>query len=257
MTLLSPPLPLPADSWTLRLLGPPTLRTPAGLPVALERKAAALLAYLAVEGAARRSSLITLLWPSTPEAAARNNLVHLLRKLAAMAGRPLLEGRETLSLAPDVRADIAAFVPTLSGTLGDLDTLGQSRLLSTCTFDDCPELDDWLRAERERMEEWYLLALREHAARLEQTGDYGAALICVRRLLNLDPFSEDAHQRLMRLHALTGNRHRAWLAFERLCALLRREFGVDPLPETAALAQSLRQTAPPQLLMSSGSLLSA
>ena len=252
MTMLPPSLPSVPNALTLRLLGPPALCTPVGLPVPLERKAAALLAYLAVEGAARRAALITLLWPNTPEAAARNNLVHLLRKLALIAGRPLVDGRETLSLAPDVQVDVvASFSPPLNASLGE------HRLLSTCMFDDCPDLDEWLRAERERMQEWHLLGLREHAVQLEQAGDHGAALICVQRLIDLDPLSEDAHQRLMRLHALTGNRHRAWRAFERLCTLLRREFGIDPLPETAALAQSLRQTPALHPTNSSSSLLMA
>ncbi|MDB5044483.1 MAG: hypothetical protein JWQ08_533 [Deinococcus sp.] len=265
MTLMfSPSISVPlipqAECWTVRLLGSPLLWLPGGTPAPLERKAAALLAYLAVEGVARRASLITLLWPGTAEGAARNNLVHLLRKLAGLAGRPLIEGRETLMLAPDVRVDVSAFASVLgSGRLQTLDALGEHRLLSTCTSDDCPELDEWLRAERERMEEWYLLALRAHAERLEQAGDHSAALMCVRRLVDLDPLSEDAYQRLMRLHALTGNRHRAWRAFERLCALLHHELGVEPLPETVSLAQSLRQSSPFHLHPSagSGSLLTA
>lgn len=233
----STPFPVPATGApTLRLLGRPLLLAPGGRPAPLERKAAALLAYLAVEGAARRAALITLLWPDTREAAARNNLVHLLRKLAVQAGRPVVEGRETLSLAPDVEVDLAA--PVLTGA--DLSRPGAGLLLGTCTYDDCPELDDWLRAERERLEEWALLSLRAEAEHLEQLGDHAAALRCARRLADLDPLSEDACQRLMRLHARHGDRHRALRAYERLCAALRRELSAEPLPETAALALAVR-----------------
>ncbi|GBF03833.1 transcriptional activator domain protein [Deinococcus aerius] len=226
-----------AASWTVQVLGQAGLRGPDGALRPLERKAAALLAYLAVEGHASRGRLIALLWPETREDAARNNLVHLLRKLGHLTGTSLIEGREMLALHPAVRVD-------LRGLAGDDLPQVTAPLLGTHEFDDCPELDEWVRAERVRLEEWWLLGLRERAQALEDQGAYGAALAVVLRLLDLDPLSEDAHHRLMRLHARTGNRHRALRTYERLCALLRREFGVEPLPETALLAQSLRRALP-------------
>ncbi|WP_027483395.1 AfsR/SARP family transcriptional regulator [Deinococcus pimensis] len=224
-------------STLVRVLGRATVRDALGLDRPVERKTAALLAYLTVEGHASRARLTSLLWPDTREDAARNNLVHLLRKLTALAGTPLVEGRETLALHPDVRVDLHTLLPGSEAPGGAPPT---GRLLCTHDFDDCPELDEWLRAERERLEEWQLIGLREHATTLEAQGAHDAALSVVLRLLDLDPYSEDAHRRLMRLHARMGNRHRALRAYERLCEVLRHELGVEPLPETVSLARSLR-----------------
>lgn len=239
-----PHVPEPTDrasDLTLRLLGHPLVRGADGAWRSLERKTAALLAYLALEGPMRRARLCERLWPDTREVAARNNLVHLLRKLHQLAGAPLVEGRETLTLAEGVLVDVHAL---RRAGLSVLDDLPSATLLGTLTFDDCPDLEEWIAAERERLEEWCLLALRERARALETGGAYDAALVCVLRLLDLDPLSEDAYHRLMRLHALSGNRHRALRAFDRLRDLLRREFDAEPLRSTVDLARAIRSFDP-------------
>ncbi|PYE48106.1 AfsR/SARP family transcriptional regulator [Deinococcus yavapaiensis] len=239
----------------VQVLGQPSLRDVHGALRPLERKAAALLAYLAIEGHTPRGRLTSLLWPETREDAARNNLVHLLRKLASLAGVPLVEGRETLALHPEVRVDVQSLFLAGEAASGVPLPVARASLLATHDFDDCPELEEWLCAERERLEEWWLLILRERATLLEAQEAHEAALGVVLRLLDLDPLSEDAHRRLMRLHTRMGNRHRALRAYERLCALLRREFGAEPLPETVTLAQSLYR--PLTLASASSSLISA
>ncbi|PYE51077.1 AfsR/SARP family transcriptional regulator [Deinococcus yavapaiensis] len=223
-----------SPDFTVRLLGHPLVRDEGGEWRLLERKAAALLA---LEGAMKRGRLVTLLWPDTREAAARNNLVHLLRKLHQLANFVLVEGRELLSLAPSVRVDVHAL--QLGGAALPEDVV-HATLLGTHSFDDCQDLEEWVACERERLEEWCLLALGERARTLEEAGAYDAALACVLRLLDLDPFSEDAYYRLMRLHALRGNRHRALRAFDRLCDLLRRELNAEPLRATVDLARTIR-----------------
>ncbi|PNY81938.1 ATP-binding protein [Deinococcus koreensis] len=224
--------PLP---WHYALLGPPELSGPEGQRLRLERKAAALLAYLALEGPTHRARLAGLLWPETREASARNNLVQLLRKLRLALGRELVQGAELLGLSPGLETDaLQARDAFTRGQYAELAAFG-GELLAGFSYDDCPDLEDWLLAERERWREWRATAAREESARLEREGDYGGALERARALLDLDPLSEEAWRRLMRLLYLRGDRPAALDAYRRCEALLRREFGVEPLPETRAL----------------------
>ncbi|MDB5045439.1 MAG: transcriptional regulator, AfsR/DnrI/RedD family protein, partial [Deinococcus sp.] len=229
----------PSAAWSLRLLGDATL-SGAGLPGwRPERKLAACLAYLALEGPTSRSRLVGLLWPDSPESTARNNLSQMIRKLRLASGADLMVGTDVLSLHPDLTTDaVQARDAFTQGRLPEVLAL-DGELLENLSYDDCPDLADWVTAERERLLEWRAHARRHEAARLEGAGDYEAALTHARALLDLDPVSEDAHRRLMRLHYLRGDRPAALKTYRRCQEMLRREFGTDPLPETAHLAREI------------------
>ncbi len=207
--------------------------------VPLERKAAAMLAYLALEGPTRRAALTSLLWPDTREVAARNNLVHLLRKLRLSADAVPVVGSEVLSLAGELNADVLdaqeAFVRGEHAAF----LLFEGDVLQGLVYDDLPDLDLWVEAQRERWREWQAVALRQEVQRREEQGQYDAALTLALTLRDLDPASEAAWRRLMRLHYLRGDRSAALKAFHRCEEVLRREFGVEPLPETQELARQI------------------
>ena len=230
-----------ALQWHLVLFGTVRLRGPDGREKLLERKLAALLAVLALDGPTHRSRLVGLLWPETREAAARNNLVQMLRKLRSATGADLVEGGELLCLGPGLEVDaLRARDAYTRGAYAELSGFGAD-VLAGLRYDDCPDLDDWLTAERERWTEWRVGAAREEAAWLEREGRYDEAAARTRVLLELDPLSEDAWRRLMRLHYLCGDRAAALDAYRRCEALLRREFGVDPLPETLSLLSDIER----------------
>ncbi|MEF2280407.1 BTAD domain-containing putative transcriptional regulator [Deinococcus sp. YIM 134068] len=207
--------------WHLGLLGTVRLRGPDSRETRPERKLAALLALLALEGPTHRSRLVGLLWPETREAAARNNLVQMLRKLRSATGADLVGGGELLSLGSAL--DVDARRARDACTRGEFATLHRfgGELLAGLRYDDCPDLDDWLLAERERWTEWRVGAAREEAARLEREGRYDEAAARTRVLLDLNPLSEDAYRRCE--------------------AFLRRESGVDPLPETLSLLADIER----------------
>ncbi|MFC3831632.1 MULTISPECIES: BTAD domain-containing putative transcriptional regulator [Deinococcus] len=230
-----------ASLWHVRLMGSAILTGSAGGELRLERKLAAALAYLALEGATPRSRLAGLLWPESPEATARNNLSQMLRKLRLAVRAELVAGSDSLDLLPGVEVDVIRLRQGFAqGRTGEL--LAQSgELLPGLSYDDCPDLDDWIAAERERVVEWRRLALRAEVARLEQDGDHPAALNHARTLLELDPVSEEAWRQVMRLHYLSGDRPAALRAYHRCKETLQREFGAEPLPETAQLAREINR----------------
>ncbi|MDB5046878.1 MAG: AfsR/DnrI/RedD family transcriptional regulator [Deinococcus sp.] len=233
------------DLWNVQLLGPVYLQGPDATVQRPERKLAAALAYLALEGATPRGRLVGLLWPDSPEHTARNNLSQMLRKLRLFAGTDLVTGGELLELSPRVEVDAARlrdhFAQGRTAELLGLD----GELLAELRYDDCPDLDDWVSAERERLSEWRGLALRSELTRLERAGDYAAALLQARALLDLDPVSEEAHRHVIRLHYLLGDRPAALRAYHKCKEVLWREFQTRPLPETFQLAREIEQGTVP------------
>ena len=86
-----------------------------------ERKTAAILGYLALEGPPPGSKLAGLLWPDSEEVTARNNLSQTLCPLLEAAGEDVIvSGR-------------AAEVATCTGELP-----------APLDYDDLPEFSEWL-----------------------------------------------------------------------------------------------------------------
>lgn len=227
--------------------------------IAPPRKTAALLAYLALEGPTPRSRLAGLLWPDADERTARNNLAQSLRRLKDLAGGGLIVSlsapRSSLTLAAALEVDAARLkAAALAGRAAEVAEV-PGELLAPFDFDDAPEFTEWLWAAREALGALRRDALTGLVTSLEARGDLRGALRRAEGLVQLEPISEAAHRHLMRLHYGLGDRPAALGAYRRLKALLAREVGVAPLPETEALAERIEQgtlqrpaAAPPQPL---------
>ena len=94
--------------WTvnLELLGTPRVSRARSGSKHLERRTAALLAYLALEGPCARWKLAGLLWPESSEATARSNLRQLLHRLREAAGGECVEGGDPLLLREGISVDV-------------------------------------------------------------------------------------------------------------------------------------------------------
>lgn len=226
--------------WGIQLLGVPRVRRGDGEPRALERKAAALLAYLAVEGPTSRATLAGLLWPNVVDTRARNSLRQLLHRLRSFEG--LLGAGADVALQ-DADCDLAA-LHTLNRN-GETATIAERwgaeppALLREQHFDDCPDLAEWLEAERARVADIVTRAVEAEAERHEAAGDVRRALDRAQQLLGLDPLSEAAYRRAMRLHYLAGDRGQALETYHRCQQVLKDTFGVAPLPDTEELARAI------------------
>lgn len=60
------------------------------------------------------------------------------------------------------------------------------------------------------------------------------------RVLAVDELAEDMHRRLIELYGVVGDRAGAFRQFEHCVAVLERELGVSPLPETRAVYEAVR-----------------
>lgn len=226
--------------WRLEVLGAARLLGGAE-PLSLQRRAAAVLTYLALEGPSPKYRVAGLLWPDSPEGTARNNMRQLLHRLRTATGVELVMGCETISLAGQVATDAVELrAHVLAGRHAQALVPGGA-LLGALDFDDCPEFEAWLSHAREQLEGLRRRAAIAESEACERKGDLAGAQHFAERLMALDPLSEEAYRRLMRLHYLAGDRMAALRLFERCREMLREEFDATPHPETAALAREVER----------------
>jgi DNA-binding SARP family transcriptional activator len=197
-----------------------------GTAQALAPRDAALLVWLAIEGATPRERLAALLWPESDADAARNALRQRLFHLRRLVGRDLVSGSKTLSMAADVAHDLVDsdtvlhhMPPTIGG-----------------------EFDAWLQAQRALRRERQRHALVQQAEQAEQAKDYGEALVYAQTVLALEPLSEESHRRVIRLQYLRGDRAAALLAFDHCERLLKDEVGARPSAQTLALLATVDES---------------
>ncbi len=204
-----------------------------------------LLAYLALHHTTPqpRRYLAFLLWPDSTEAQARTNLRHLLHQLRETwpeADHFLCADAQVVQWQPDSACvlDVSDFEQAIgAGHLREAVTLYTGDLLSQC-------YDDWIFPERERLWQMLIGALEQLAERCERERDYPSAIGYARRLLQLEPVREETHRRLIRLHALNGDRAAALHAYHMCATLLWRELSVEPGSATRELYEHLLNTEP-------------
>lgn len=222
-----------APRWRLQLCGLPQALSASGQTITLERRDAALLALLAIEGPTARSRVTALLWPDEALEQVRGRLRQRIFALKRKLGTEAVEGRLTLTLAPALPWPGFDAEPLTGPLLGDDDHA------------DLPEFAQWLSATRHRLQSLRREQLAGESSALEQQGRLAEAIVCAESLLALEPLQEHAHRRLMRLHYLRGDRAAALLAFDRCEQVLKDEVGATPSAETLALLALVERSQTP------------
>jgi predicted ATPase/DNA-binding SARP family transcriptional activator len=210
-------------------------------------KALALLGYLAVrEQPLAREHLADLFWPDLPANRGRANLSWLLHQLNDRLPGCLQASRHTVQFQQGALycLDLAAFVELLAqgdmAALAEAVDLYRGDLLEGLQLDGCADFELWLVGERERWRQRAVGALRELVTHHDRCGQHGEALRFARRLLDLEPWLEETHRRVMGLLARGGRRAAALAQYETCCRTLAGELGVEPGPETIELYEQIR-----------------
>jgi DNA-binding SARP family transcriptional activator/tetratricopeptide (TPR) repeat protein len=206
-----------------------------------------LLSYLLLHRnqVVERQQVAFTLWPDDPESDARTNLrrhLHWLGKALPPCSpeRPwLLLTHSTLRWNPqsDYWLDVAEFERLVENpeSLAEAVTLYTGDLLETV-------YDDWLFFERERLQQSYFAALEKLIQQRRAQCRYAEAIQYCQLLLTRDPLREDALRRLLTLHYQAGDRAGVMAEYERFAARLKKEMGIEPMPETRAVYEiALRQ----------------
>ena len=213
----------------LKLHGSASLQQPGRSPETLERKQAALLAYLDHEGPTPRALLAGLLWPEAPNEGARSNLRQCIARLRRLAPDLLVDAAGLLSIAP-------------STTVLPADPPG-SVLLANLDYADCDELGRWLQARRDDDRVAQQSGLTTAIRDATQRGDLEHAQALADTLLGLDRESEDSYRALMELAYLRGDFAAALAVLGRCTRMLEQLYGVGPSAATRELGQTILAAA--------------
>jgi DNA-binding SARP family transcriptional activator len=99
---------------------------------------------------------------------------------------------------------------------------------------------DWCLFERERLQNMYLTMMDKLIEWCITQRNFEEGLETAERVLRLDSASERAHQQIMLLHHLSGNRTAALRQFDRCVKQLKEELGVDPAETTVMILRQVR-----------------
>lgn len=178
-----------------------------------------------------------------------------LRKLltdAGLEGANVLDGRDgsyELRLPPGTWIDLQTAINSLDRAEGLL-----RRGLAAEAWSDASvassifrrpflagESGEWVERMRRDLHEYEVRTFDAIAQVWLTLGQPVSALQAARRVLDLVPFRESAHDRVMECHLAAGDRAEAVHAYDRLRQMLQESMGLSPNEHTEALyAQALR-----------------
>ena len=242
----------------LKLLGKPEVWVN-DMPVSgfTTAKTEALLYYLAVTGRAhRRETLANLFWGEMDEATARRNLTKALSALRQLLGDHLLIEPQSIALNMDARVslDIHAFETGIDApdpaTQRAATALYRGDFLEGFYVKEAIEFEEWMVVHRENLRERMMRGLEGLVSQMMDAGDYANGVSLSQRLLELDPWRESVHRKLMGILARQGQYAAALAQYEKCRQTLWEELGVEPMPETRQLFERIQaaRNIPPHTL---------
>jgi DNA-binding SARP family transcriptional activator len=197
-------------------------------------------------GPRRREQLVTMLWPDiAPEKAqaALHTAVYRLRRAVQRDLVVLHDGVYRLNTEFVTGYDVRQFEQLIKrADAGDgtdaMALLQRAADLYKGAF--LQDIDaDWCRVERTRLERDYMTVLERLEAGYLAAGRPRDCVAVAERLVAIDPLREDVHARMIRAYLRLGNRSAARRQLEYAMTMVRRDLGLAPGPELAALGRRL------------------
>ncbi|HKP86433.1 MAG TPA: BTAD domain-containing putative transcriptional regulator [Blastocatellia bacterium] len=204
----------------------------------------------------RREQLAGLLWGESSAAQSKKYLRQTLWQVQAACNLHLGLSSERLVLANagrvyinpeiDLQTDVAEFQQAYTCLQAGVELAPESarRVNEAVELYQGDLLEgwhsDWCIYEREHLQNKYLMMLDKLVLHYESQREYEAGLNYAARILQCDPARERAHQQMMRLHYLAGDRTAALRQFDNCAETLRKELDVRPSKGTLLLYEQIR-----------------
>ena len=207
-----------------------------------------------------RDRVLDALWPDLEVEAAANNLRVTLNRLGKAVEPERPEGAPTFyiisqadtysfNLDSDYQLDVLDFDQAVSE--GQRAEYNGQRQVAVAAYRRAVEIyrgpylpdsfyEDWAAVERERL----TMQFNDTAIRLGELlfeeGLIHEAIGLAWRVIENDQLYEEAYRLLVRAHTYLGERSTALRLYTRCVEVLRSELGIEPMPETTALYEALR-----------------
>ena len=206
------------------------------------RKTRQLLAYLLLHrgNAVSREYLAFLLYPDDEEPSARAKLRATLADLPKVLPPPLdrYVTVESDMVAWNARADVWIDVEAFSQAASDRTRLAEA--IGLYRGDLLPEVyDEWLDVIRERYRSDYVRCLSDLVSESRRNANLNLAIEVARKILAIDPLREDVVRRLIAMRYESGDRAGALGEYAAFAKRLAKELGIEPMPETVAVAEGI------------------
>jgi serine/threonine-protein kinase len=233
----------------IRTLGTLAVRDAAGRELAAllaQPKLVALLVYLAVagrRGPLQRDGLVAVFWPELDEPHARSALSQALYRLKASLweGVAVSMGKGDVRLGAGCWCDAAAFRDLLErGDAATAMSLYHGDFLLGFHLSGGAAFGEWLERERGEIERLAHGAAATLAQTAEAVGDLGEAVRWLNRAIEISPTDEVALRRAVEVQDRLGDRAGAVAIYDEFAGRLRRDYGLEPSPETVALVERVR-----------------
>jgi DNA-binding SARP family transcriptional activator len=99
--------------------------------------------------------------------------------------------------------------------------------------------EDWCDPIRDNLRESYLLALNRLSYFFFESELYSIAINLCQKILIIDPYLEEVHQRLIICYYKTGARDKAIRQYQKCKSVLNEELQINPSEQTTSLFQEI------------------
>jgi DNA-binding SARP family transcriptional activator len=189
--------------------------------------------------------MASMLWPDELDEAARSNLRRHLHRLTHSLPKSAVPWVLTKSASLQWNSSAAVFVDTRRFVEASADPCCRGEAIELYTGEFLSGYDDdWTIAERERYRALYIDVCRDAAIDSRQQRRFSEASGYVNRMLAVDEFREDAIRLAMSIRYESGDRTSALSLFTTFASRLWSEMGVEPMPETLALRNTILANEP-------------
>lgn len=215
---------------SVNYLGNPRITVDGKKVITLQNKNFALLLYVLFNETCTRNELASMFWCDYPEESAKRNLRNSLYKIRESIGNDVLsvQGHTYIEVSPSIKLtrDVDLFI--MDNTDEKLLNIGSYTFLEHVSVADSAEFENWVSSVRSAYEKMTLERLK---AIMDQSIEQNAvekAEKCSRKILDIDPYNEDACCILLGILAERREFKEAIGTYQRFASQLKNDIGILP-----------------------------
>jgi DNA-binding SARP family transcriptional activator len=238
------------SSLEICMLGKPTI-TLNNKPIlgSISNKAVALLCYLVLnkDKTYSRDKLASIFWDSANIDTIRYNLRYTLWSLRKILDADkkqipfIVTYKDCCRINQDasICTDIFEMEKLLEESIGlkgseyieslnKIKDIYKGEFLEGFYINKCPEFNDWVFFERERLQRIYFEVLHRLTKLYKSSGNYFKSIEILNEMLKINPLQEELYEELIKNYLELGDRGSALKQFKRCSNILRDELNISP-----------------------------